>query len=58
MGEIGRQALAIAYSNDFHVLAAATLLSVPCVLLLRRARPRGSAGAKPADSAAITDAAH
>lgn len=58
LGEIGRQALAIAYSNDFHVLAAATLLSVPCVLLLQRPRARGPAGAKPAETAAITDASH
>jgi DHA2 family multidrug resistance protein len=59
MGEIGRQALAIAYSNDFHLLAAATLLSVPCVLLLKRAPRRPAAGAaKAPDSAALADAAH
>ena len=58
MGEIGRQALAIAYSNDFHVLAAATLLSVPCVLLLKRARAKPPAAGAPAEPAAVADAAH
>jgi DHA2 family multidrug resistance protein len=56
MGEIGKQALAIAYSNDFHVLAAATLLSVPFVLLLRS--PRRPAIVKDAASSAVADAAH
>jgi DHA2 family multidrug resistance protein len=56
MGEIGRQALAIAYSNDFHLLALATLLSVPCVLLLKRARRPAPGAAKPA--APLADAAH
>jgi DHA2 family multidrug resistance protein len=38
LGEIGRQALAIAYSNDFYLLAACTLGCIPIVLLLRRGR--------------------
>ena len=52
LGEIGKQALAIAYSNDFHVLALATLLSVPCVLMLRPAK------VKPAAPGAAADAPH
>jgi len=56
MGEIGRQALAIAYSNDFHVLAAATLLSVPFVLILRS--PRRAAAPRDAAESAVADAAH
>lgn len=40
--EIGRQAAAIAYSNDFYLLAIVTLLVLPAVLLIR------STSAKPA----------
>ncbi len=58
MGEIGKQALAIAYSNDFHVLAAATLLAVPCVLLLRRPKARPAAAASAAGSSAAADPSH
>ena len=35
MGEIGRQAAAIAYANDFYVLAACTIVTLPMVLALR-----------------------
>jgi MFS transporter, DHA2 family, multidrug resistance protein len=56
LGEIGRQALAIAYSNDFHLLAGATLLSVPCVLLLKRAQRPAARAAK--REAPLADAAH
>ncbi len=56
VGEIGRQALAIAYANDFHLLAAATLLAVPCILLLRRAQRPAPSAAK--QDAGMADAAH
>ena len=58
IGEIGRQALGIAYSNDFYLLAAATVLCVPLVLMLKNPRRRdndaaqGSSGAAPAADAA------
>jgi DHA2 family multidrug resistance protein len=52
VSEIARQALAISYSNDFHLLAAATLLCLPLVMLLRRA-----AAAAPVRRAE-TDVAH
>ena len=57
--EIGRQALAIAYSNDFYLLAGATVLCVPLVLMLKRAKPAGQSSA-PTESttAAVADAAH
>jgi MFS transporter, DHA2 family, multidrug resistance protein len=60
LAEIGRQALAIAYSNDFHVLAGVSLLSVPLVLLLRRARPAPANVSElaEAESSSIADAAH
>ncbi len=38
VAEIGRQGLAIAYSNAFSILAAATLASIPLVFLLRLSR--------------------
>ena len=50
MGEIERQAAAIAYSNDFHVLALATIVVLPLVWLLKP--PRGkphSAGRRRGD---------
>ena len=58
--EIGRQAMAIAYSNDFYLLAGVSLLSVPLVLLLRRARPASAKPDPAADDAAtaVADAAH
>ncbi len=39
VGEIERQAAAIAYANDFHVLAIATIVVLPLVLFLKP--PRG-----------------
>ena len=55
LAEIGRQALAIAYCNDFYLLAMASLLCVPLVLMLKRA----SAQRAPAvSSGAVADAAH
>jgi DHA2 family multidrug resistance protein len=57
LGEIGRQALAIAYSNDFYLLAFAAGLCVPLVFLLGKSRPLAAAGRGPASSAAA-DAAH
>ena len=52
LGEIGRQALSIAYSNEFHLLATATVLAVPLVLMLKRKR------ATPPSPVAMTDASH
>jgi len=55
VGEIGRQAAAIAYANDFYLLAACTLVTLPLVLALRKARqPEAPAGA----GAAAMDAGH
>jgi DHA2 family multidrug resistance protein len=50
IGEISRQAAAIAYSNDFSLLAACTLATLPLVLMLRAhaqatAAPAGAAAA-------------
>ncbi|MBS0373643.1 MAG: DHA2 family efflux MFS transporter permease subunit [Proteobacteria bacterium] len=49
LGEIGRQAGAIAYANDFFLLAACTLVTLPLVLALRGPRqiaaPAGAAAA-------------
>jgi DHA2 family multidrug resistance protein len=61
LGEIGRQAAAIAYSNDFYLLAVCTLAALPLVLLLRARRadgrpPAATAAGDPA--AAAVDAAH
>jgi MFS transporter, DHA2 family, multidrug resistance protein len=39
MAEIGRQSMAIAYSNDFHLLAGVSLIAVPLVFLLRSTKP-------------------
>ena len=41
--EIGRQAAAIAYSNDFYLLAFATLLVLPMVLLIRTTKTKPAA---------------
>jgi DHA2 family multidrug resistance protein len=38
VGEIGRQAASIAYCNDFYLLAACTLVTLPLVLALRGPR--------------------
>lgn len=43
LGEISRQAAAISYSNDFYVLAAATCLALPLLLLLRLDQTGGTA---------------
>jgi DHA2 family multidrug resistance protein len=43
--EINRQALMIAYIDDFHLMMLVTLASLPLVLLLRKAKPQ--AGAEP-----------
>jgi DHA2 family multidrug resistance protein len=53
VGEIGRQAAAIAYANDFYLLAACTLVTLPLVLALRGARQPGA----PAGAVAV-DAGH
>jgi DHA2 family multidrug resistance protein len=41
VGEVTRQALALAYSNDFHLLAATSLLCVPLILMMRRVTQSG-----------------
>jgi DHA2 family multidrug resistance protein len=43
--EINRQALMIAYLDDFHAMMLVTLAAMPLVLLLRKARP--AAGGPP-----------
>ncbi len=53
LGEIGRQAAAIAYANDFYLLAACTLVTLPLVLALRGSRPTA-----PAAGAAAADTGH
>lgn len=55
LAEIGRQAAAISYSNDFYVLAAATCLALPLVFALRLERPQAAGAAGEQVSA---DAAH
>ena len=51
VGELGRQAGAIGYANDFYLLGALTLLALPLVLVLRMRRaPSASAAAVPADA--------
>jgi hypothetical protein len=52
LGEIGRQAASIGYANDFFVLAAVTMSTIPLLLMLR---PRGAAAPTPA---ATADAGH
>jgi MFS transporter, DHA2 family, multidrug resistance protein len=47
LGEITRQAAAISYSNDFYLLAAATCVALPLVLLLR-VDPKAVSGGPPA----------
>jgi DHA2 family multidrug resistance protein len=54
VGEIERQAAAIAYANDFFLLAACTLVTLPLVLALRG--PRAAVAAPP--GAAAADAGH
>jgi DHA2 family multidrug resistance protein len=50
LGEIGRQAAAIAYSNDFYLLAAATIAALPLMLVLKpdRSRSRSTPQSAPA----------
>ena len=59
VGEIARQAAGISYANDFYILAFATCLALPLVLLLK-VKPPGAAGdvarRPPAD--AVGDAGH
>ena len=50
MGEIERQAAAIAYANDFYVLAIATIVVLPLVWFLNP--PKGKV-AQPLDVAEI-----
>jgi DHA2 family multidrug resistance protein len=52
VAEIGRQAAGIAYTNDFYLLGASTLIALPLIVLLRgRRRP-------PAASVAAADLSH
>ncbi len=52
VAEIGRQATGIAYTNDFYLLGASTLIALPLIVLLRgRRRP-------PAASVAAADLSH
>jgi DHA2 family multidrug resistance protein len=39
--EINRQALMIAFIDDFHIMMMVTLAALPLVLLLRKARSAG-----------------
>jgi DHA2 family multidrug resistance protein len=41
VGEVSRQALALAYSNDFRLLAATSLICVPLILLMRKVKKSG-----------------
>ena len=48
--EINRQALMIAYLDDFHLMMIISLLALPLILLLRKPRkPAGGAAAIAAD---------
>lgn len=38
MGEVARQAAAIAYANDFHVMAVAMVVAIPLALMIRVTR--------------------
>ena len=42
--EINRQALMIAYIDDFRLMMILSLLAIPLLLLLRKARPAADAG--------------
>ena len=46
--EINRQALMIAYIDDFHLMMIISLLAIPLVLLLRRGRVPRSGEPAPA----------
>ena len=54
LGEIGRQAGAIGYSNDFYLLAVATLVALPFVLALKLRKSVASG----APAATVADAGH
>ncbi|HXQ30954.1 MAG TPA: DHA2 family efflux MFS transporter permease subunit [Steroidobacteraceae bacterium] len=58
LAEINRQALAIAYSNDFHLLAGAAFLCLPLVLMLRHARYFSRGAGQGQNPATVADAAH
>ncbi len=59
VGEIARQAAGISYANDFYILAFATCLALPLVLLLRVQPPRAPGGpAAAAPPQAMADAGH
>jgi len=47
-GEVSRQALTIAYINDFRLMMWGTLLALPLLLLLKAPPKRPTPGAKPA----------
>ena len=52
VAEIARQAAGIAYTNDFYLLGASTLIALPLIVLLRgRRRP-------PAASVAAAELSH
>ena len=59
VGEIARQAAGISYANDFYILAFATCLALPLVLLLK-VKPPGAAGdaARRPPGDAVVDAGH
>lgn len=50
VGELSRQAAAIGYSNDFYLLAAATMLAFPLVFALRKPRADTRVAASAADA--------
>lgn len=50
MGEIGRQALGIAYANDFFILAACTLLAAPLIPWLHNGK-----SIKPSTTTVVSD---
>jgi DHA2 family multidrug resistance protein len=50
--EINRQAMMIAYLDDFHAMMLLTLAALPLVLLLRK--PRSGAGGPPAGAERAT----
>jgi hypothetical protein len=50
LGEIGRQAASIGYANDFFVLAAVTISTMPLLLMLRPRRTAAPTAAAAADA--------
>jgi DHA2 family multidrug resistance protein len=57
-GEVQRQALGIAYSNDFYLMAWAALICVPFALLLRKPGPRPAQAPPSAGDVPAVDAGH